>query len=352
MSVDLVFRFIGLIILGSVGFILGWPRGQTWLVGMALGGAAAGFLITPYLTIRPYRWLWRELNQIPTMTMLAGMVGLLTALVISYLVEAPLSRLPGIFGGIMPLVVTIFLCYLGISLAMLRAGDMIQPLGLSPSSLGRRTRERASSRSRLLVDTSALIDGRIADVSHTGFIPGQLIIPRFVLQELQHIADSSDPLRRRRGRRGLEMLSRLQKESEVPLQISEANLSDIEEVDAKLVKLARTWHCPIITTDFNLDRVAELEGVQVLNLNDLAASVKPVVLPGEEMELRIIQEGKEFGQGVGFLDDGTMVVVEGGRKFLNNRVEVVITRVLQTAVGRMIFAQLKNGASRDRGERD
>jgi uncharacterized protein YacL len=202
------------------------------------------------------------------------------------------------------------------------------------------------------VDTSAIIDGRIADISHTGFIPGQFVIPRFILQELQHIADSSDPLRRRRGRRGLEMLNLLQKESEVPIQISEADFPDVDEVDAKLVKVARNWHCAIITTDFNLNRVAELEGIQVLNLNDLASSVKPVVLPGEDMELRIIQEGKEFGQGVGFLDDGTMVVVEGGRKYLNNKVDVVVTRVLQTAVGRMIFAQIKNGVSRDRGEKD
>jgi uncharacterized protein YacL len=352
MTIDLVFRFIGLIVLGLVGLGVGWSGGQIWILVLGLGGAALGFSITPYLTLHPWRWLWRELSQIPTLTMLAGMVGLLTALVISALVAIPLSRLPGIFGGVMPLVVTILLCYLGISLVTLRAGDLVQPLGLSPSSMSRRGRERSSSPRQLLVDTSAIIDGRIADISHTGFIPGQFVIPRFILQELQHIADSSDPLRRRRGRRGLEMLNRLQKESEVPIQISEADFPDTEEVDAKLVKVARSWHCAIITTDFNLNRVAELEGIQVLNLNDLASAVKPVVLPGEDMEIRIIQEGKEFGQGVGFLDDGTMVVVEGGRRFLNNRVDVVVTRVLQTAVGRMIFAQLKNGVSRDRGEKD
>ena len=138
----------------------------------------------------------------------------------------------------------------------------------------------------------------------------------------------------------------------MPILISEADFDGVEGVDAKLVKLARTWQSPILTTDFNLNRVAELEGVQVLNLNDLATALKPVVLPGEEMEIRIIQEGKEFGQGVGFLDDGTMVVIEGGRKFLNNKVDVVITRVLQTAVGRMIFAQMKDGSGRERGEKD
>ncbi|MFQ5826783.1 MAG: PIN/TRAM domain-containing protein [Dehalococcoidia bacterium] len=352
MTIDLIFRFIGLIVLGLVGLEAGWPGGEVWVLALGLGGMALGFSITPYLTLRPYRWLWRELNQIPTLTMLAGMVGLVIALVISALATIPLSQLPGILGTVMPVVVAIFLCYLGISLVMLRAGDLVQPLGLSPSSMSRRGRGRSSAPRQLLVDTSAIIDGRIADISHTGFIPGQFVIPRFILQELQHIADSSDPLRRRRGRRGLEMLHRLQKESEVPIQISEADFPDTEEVDAKLVKVARSWHCAIITTDFNLNRVAELEGIQVLNLNDLAASVKPVVLPGEDMEIRIIQEGKEFGQGVGFLDDGTMVVVEGGRRFLNNRVDVVVTRVLQTAVGRMIFAQIKNGASRDRGEKD
>ena len=148
------------------------------------------------------------------------------------------------------------------------------------------------------------------------------------------------------------MLNKIQKESEVPIQISEADFESVEAVDAKLVRLARAWQCPILTTDFNLNRVAELEGVQVLNLNDLATALKPVVLPGEEMEIRVIQEGKEFGQGVGFLDDGTMVVIEGGRKFLNNRVDIIITRVLQTAVGRMIFAQLKNGAGRERGQKE
>ena len=352
MSTDLIFRFIGLFIMSLVGLSLGLPGGEIRILGFVFGGAALGFVATPYLTIHPYRWLWRELNQIPTLTMLAGMVGLASALVISALITVPLLQLPGTWGRIMPLAVTIFLCYLGISLVTLRAGDLVQPLGLSPSSGSRRGRERNAARRQLLVDTSAIIDGRIADISHTGFIPGQFVIPRFILQELQHIADSSDPLRRRRGRRGLEMLNLLQKESEVPIQISEADFPDVDEVDAKLVKVARNWHCAIITTDFNLNRVAELEGIQVLNLNDLASSVKPVVLPGEDMELRIIQEGKEFGQGVGFLDDGTMVVVEGGRKYLNNKVDVVVTRVLQTAVGRMIFAQIKNGVSRDRGEKD
>jgi uncharacterized protein YacL len=195
----------------------------------------------------------------------------------------------------------------------------------------------------LLVDTSAIIDGRIADISKAGFIDGTLLVPRFVLQELQHIADSADSLRRARGRRGLDMLNRLQKEAVVPLQISEVDADDVVGVDAKLVKIARTYHCPVITNDFNLNRVAELQGVKVLNINELANAVKPVVLPGEEMHVHVIQEGKELGQGVAYLDDGTMVVVENGRRYMNSDVDVVVTRVLQTVAGRMIFAQMKNG---------
>jgi uncharacterized protein YacL len=195
-----------------------------------------------------------------------------------------------------------------------------------------------------LVDTSTIIDGRIADINQAGFLYGTLVVPRFVLTELQHIADSADPVRRVRGKRGLDMLKRLQNESPTPLRISDDDPGDVYEVDGKLVKLARTSSCPIITNDFNLNRIAELQGVRVLNINLLANAVKPVVLPGEEMSVRIIQEGREVNQGVGYLDDGTMIVVENGKKLLNRHVEVVITRVLQTAAGRMIFAYPKSGA--------
>nr|MDA8187384.1 hypothetical protein [Dehalococcoidales bacterium] len=189
-----------------------------------------------------------------------------------------------------------------------------------------------------LVDTSAIIDGRIADISQTGFITGTLVVPKFVLNELQHIADSADALRRNRGRRGLDILNRLQKDSVVPIHISEYEVNGVNDVDSKLVKLAKHLHCPIVTNDFNLNRVAAIQGVRVLNINELANAVKSVVLPGEEMIVRVIQEGKEHGQGVGYLEDGTMVVVEGGRRFINCDVEVVVTRVLQTVAGRMIFA--------------
>jgi uncharacterized protein YacL len=184
-----------------------------------------------------------------------------------------------------------------------------------------------------------IADGRIADISQTGFIGETMLVPRFVLNELQHIADSSDPLRRNRGRRGLDMLNRLQKESVVPIRVSDIDIEELREVDDKLVMLAKQLHCPIITNDYNLNRVAELQGVVVLNINELANAVKAVFLPGETMGVRIIQEGKEVGQGVGYLDDGTMVVVENGKRHINQNIDVTVTKVLQTPAGRMIFAQ-------------
>jgi uncharacterized protein YacL len=192
---------------------------------------------------------------------------------------------------------------------------------------------------RIVVDTSAIIDGRIAEIVESGFIYGTLVVPRFVLEELQHIADSSDTLRRNRGRRGLEILARMQKEPETPVEIVEDDFPNVPEVDAKLVALARTRSRVILTNDFNLNRVAELQGVRVMNINSLANAVKPAVLPGEELRVRVIQEGKEAGQGVGFLDDGTMIVVEGGARHIDRDLDVSVTRVLQTVAGRMIFAQ-------------
>jgi uncharacterized protein YacL len=190
-----------------------------------------------------------------------------------------------------------------------------------------------------LVDTSAIIDGRIADIAKTGFIPGRLLIPRFVLNELQYVSDSADNLRRQRGRRGMEVLSELQKETSVPVTITDIDVEGIREVDERLVVLARQLSCPILTNDYNLNRVAELQGVTVLNINELANAVKAILLPGETLEMKIIQEGKEYGQGVGYLEDGTMVVIEDGHKYIGKTIEITVTKVLQTAAGRMIFAK-------------
>jgi uncharacterized protein YacL len=198
---------------------------------------------------------------------------------------------------------------------------------------------RSGPTNRVVVDTSAVIDGRISDIAATGFILGTLIVPRFVLDELQRIADSPDAMRRNRGRRGLEMLSALQRDAVTAVEVVEATYPEIGEVDAKLMAYARDTGAAILTNDYNLNRVADLQGIRVLNINELANAVKSVVHPGEEMSVKVIQEGKEAGQGVGYLDDGTMIVVEGGVRFMDREVPVSVTRVLQTVAGRMIFAQ-------------
>jgi len=191
-----------------------------------------------------------------------------------------------------------------------------------------------------ILDTSVIIDGRIADACETGFIEGPFIIPQFMLRELQHIADSSESLRRQRGRRGLDILNRLQKDTSIPFRITDIDVEGVREVDDKLVILAKQLRCPILTNDYNLNRVAELQGVLVLNINELANAVKAVYIPGETMEVQVIQEGKESGQGVGYLDDGTMVVIEDGKDYIDQLIPVVVTKVLQTAAGRMIFARI------------
>jgi uncharacterized protein YacL len=237
----------------------------------------------------------------------------------------------------LPFVGAIIFGYLGMAVMTIRQQDL---LNLFSGRLP--LKEVALHRNDyVLLDTSVIIDGRIADISRTGFIGGTILIPRFVLNELQHIADSSDMLRRNRGRRGLDMLNKLQKESVVPIRINDIDVEKAQEVDDKLVMLAKKLHCPIVTNDYNLNRVAELQGVTVLNVNELANAVKAVFLPGEPMKVRIIQEGKELGQGVGYLDDGTMVVVENGHRYIGNTIEVVVTKVLQTTAGRMIFARLE-----------
>ncbi len=184
-----------------------------------------------------------------------------------------------------------------------------------------------------------IIDGRIADIAKTGFVPGTMIIPRFVLNELQYIADSPDNLRRQRGRRGMEVLSQLQKDNLTPVKINDIDVDGVREVDDKLVILARQMRCPILTNDYNLNRIAELQGVSILNVNELANAVKSVMLPGENLIVRVIQEGKEQNQGVGYMDDGTMVVVEYGRDYLGKEIQVIVTKILQTAAGKMIFAR-------------
>jgi uncharacterized protein YacL len=279
----------------------------------------------------------------PAHQLVAGVFGLTLGLVVALLVTYPLSLLPEPYRYILPLVLAIVFSYLGIAVMITRQQDI---LNLLEGSRFLRGGEHAGSATReeryVLLDTSVIIDGRIADVSKTGFIFGTMLVPRFVLYELQHIADSSDNLRRNRGRRGLDILNRLQKDSLVPVRITDMDVEGVREVDGKLVMLSKQLNCPILTNDYNLNRVAELQGVTVLNINELANAVKAVFLPGETMSIKVIQEGKEVGQGVAYLDDGTMIVVEDGRRYLNQALNVVVTKVLQTAAGRMIFARPDN----------
>jgi uncharacterized protein YacL len=301
-------------------------------------------LISPYISTRPARSLRSLLGRVSAETLFAGLIGLVVGLVVAGLLAFPLSLLPDPFGSLLPFVGVLFFGYLIVSIFVTRQNDII---GVMRGVMGRggENGENASSPSwtqpqrTVLLDTSVIIDGRIADVARTGFLPGMLLIPRFVLNELQYIADSADALRRQRGRRGMEVLSELQKTAHITVRISDIDVDGVRDVDDKLVILARQLKCPILTNDYNLNRVAELQGVVILNINELANAVKSVVLPGEVMQLQIIQEGKEAYQGVGYMDDGTMVVVENGSRFIGQTRAVTVTKVLQTAAGRMIFAR-------------
>lgn len=339
-------RIIGTVVVALVGWQVGSQIGtgaaqlRNSILGIAIG-AVLGFAVAPYLIDRPYRAFHRLAGAMPLSDLLSAIAGLVLGLIVAALLSYPLSFLPWWFGHVLPAVAAIVFAYLGITLMMLRRREIGHALPFFHDSEIQSLPPTPTSQ-QVLVDTSAIIDGRIVDVTQTGFISGTLLVPRFVLKELQHIADSADALRRNRGRRGLEVLNKLQKDEHVELEISDLDARDVHDVDGKLVKLARDLHCAVITNDFNLNRVAELQGVQVLNMNQLANALKPVVLPGEEMGVRIIQEGKEFNQGVGYLDDGTMIVVENGRQHLHQDVDIVVTRVLQTVAGRMIFGQPKS----------
>jgi uncharacterized protein YacL len=366
MSINTIARFAGALLTISIVIVLFFldktslPLNIWWSGGIALGGALLAFIITPYITVVPYRWM----REAAASDLVAAVIGLIVGLIISFLIDIPLANLPGIWGHILPFVGTVVCGGLGVALSVQRKNDLSHFFQTAFASRRAREREREEERQKekeielekeqsshlqpathILLDTSAIIDGRIADISQTGFVSGALLVPRFVLNELQRIADSADSMRRNRGRRGLEMLNRLQKDTTVPVEITDADIEDVAEVDGKLVQMARNLHCPIITNDFNLNRVAELQGVKVLNINELANAVKPVLLPGEDIFIKIMQDGKELGQGVGYLDDGTMIVVEGGRQYMGMTIEVTVTRVLQTVAGRMIFAHPKQGAN-------
>ena len=335
---------IGLTLAFSVegGMFAGQQFSGAFLAAWAIAWLVLGFGLLPYLTVVPAVWLIRQVQQLSTAEFVTAVVGLLIGLLMGLLLGLPLSNIEGPLGEFLPLGVSLFLGLGMVGLTVAKRTDLVaaaEAVGLFRRPSAEDGTVQRAGEPHIVVDTSAIIDGRIAEIVESGFIYGTLVVPRFVLDELQHIADSSDTLRRNRGRRGLEILSRMQKDARTPVEIAEDRFPEITEVDAKLVALARQRSRAILTNDFNLNRVAELQGIRVMNINSLANAVKPALLPGEDLRVRVIQEGKEAGQGVGFLDDGTMIVVEGGARYIDRDLDVAVTRVLQTVAGRMIFAQ-------------
>jgi Integral membrane protein (PIN domain superfamily) len=286
-----------------------------------------------------------ELEKIPQQDFLFGLIGLIFGLIIAFLISGLYEIIPiPMVASALKILTFIFFGYLGISLAQKNVKD--QPKlsdwakKITPTKNLKANPSSTHAKPKIL-DTSVIIDGRIADICKTGFIEGEIIIPEFVLSELRHIADSSDALKRNRGRRGLDILKIIQRDLPIVVRIVDQDFEDVSEVDVKLIKLAQKMNGSIVTNDYNLNKVASLQDIMILNINELANAVKPVVLPGEEMLVQIIKEGKESNQGVSYLDDGTMIVVEDGRKFMNENIQVIVTSVLQTAAGKMIFAKSK-----------
>jgi uncharacterized protein YacL len=295
------------------------------IIGLIIGLSVAVLVIK----------LEKEIRKLSLRIIAGGVIGMIIGLLVALILGFGLNMVSKIRENqqVIPwiyLLLTGILGYLGLVLGSKKVEEFSFRSGSS----------KMVSESRIL-DTSVIIDGRIADICDSGFIEGELLVPRFVLNELQFVADSSDSMKRSRGRRGLDVLNRMQKSSAINIEITDQDFPKIKGVDGKLVALAKKINAKLMTNDYNLNKVAELQGVRVLNVNELANAMKPVVLPGEQMTVKIIREGKEQGQGVGYLDDGTMIIVDGGQKMLNSNVEVAVTSVLQTTAGRMIFSELK-----------
>lgn len=333
------------------------------LLGAVLGGII-GFFVSPFFIRKLKRfsiWVEVQLNKMPIHDVIAGAVGLAVGLVIANLLGNAFSKIP-VIGDYIPVIFSIVLGYLGIHIMIKKRKEIVELFDFLPRFVKEYSKNKeiknaapaaamagtaatpppvAENKLYKLLDTSVIIDGRIADICQSGFIEGTLLIPVFVLEELQHIADSSDLLKRTRGRRGLDILQRIRTESHMQVEIDNRDFDDITEVDSKLVRLGQIVGGKIITNDYNLNKVSELRGVPVLNINELSNAVKPVVIPGETMRVNVVKEGKESGQGVAYLDDGTMIVIENGRRHINTTIDVEVTSALQTAAGRMIFAKPK-----------
>lgn len=327
-----------------------------WLSSPYLGSVLGAiiFFILSYLfadyIVGFLKWIEEGLIKIPVVDLFFGTVGILVGLLVAYLINIPIKDISlKIVSEILPLFLTVIIAYLGFQVGFRRREEFMSLLTISRKERGKKQdtdelEESSSSNHHVkpkILDTSVIIDGRIADICQTHFLEGTILIPIFILEELQHIADSSDVLKRNRGRRGLDILNRIQKELDVNVEMYEGDFEDIQEVDSKLVRLAKVIDGIVVTNDFNLNKVCDFQGVEVLNINDLANAVKPVVLPGEELSVQVIKDGKEQKQGIAYLDDGTMIVVEEGRDYIGKTIDVIITSVLQTSAGRMIFAKPK-----------
>jgi len=341
------FRLLGAFIGFFFGFRLGAallevtqidPPDERVYVVVLLGIACSiiGWLGAPYATVFPSRAIQRRIRESAFGDIAGGAVGAAIGLLLAALLTFPLALLPGDIGRFAPLLAAALLGLSGAAAGAIKRADLWR--GLHELRAGAR---RGDASQRVLLDTSVIIDGRVADIARAGFVRGTLLIPRFILAELQLFADSPDVSRRERGRRGLEMLQRMQRETAVRVEIVDDDPAGVVGADAKLVALGRSLGVPVMTNDYGLDRVADLQGVSVMNVHELARAVRPILLPGEDVSVRIGQEGKEPGQGVGYLEDGTMIVVENGARLVGTESTVTVMRVLQTSGGRMIFAQPK-----------
>ncbi|MFJ7890679.1 PIN/TRAM domain-containing protein [Lysinibacillus xylanilyticus] len=356
--VQIAFLLIG----GALGLVFLPPlyellhlSSNPWLdnpyVSVALGALllfTLSFAFSDYF-VRLISWMEEVLFKVPIGDLLFGTLGLIIGLIVAYFLGFAIDSIGfPIITKVLPIILSFVLGYLGFRVGFKKRDELIQLFTLRGNNTKKKASEGVEPQevrgSYKLLDTSVIIDGRIADISETGFIEGTLVVPQFVLTELQHIADSSDTLKRTRGRRGLDILKKLQDERMTKVQITEEDFEDVQEVDLKLVRLAKKMEndTQIVTNDFNLNKVCELHHVKVLNINDLANAVKPVVIPGEDMQVMVIKDGKEHNQGVAYLDDGTMIVVEGGRSYIGQAITVTVTSVLQTSAGRMIFAKPKD----------
>nr|WP_300003283.1 PIN/TRAM domain-containing protein [Tissierella sp.] len=357
----------GILVIVRTSQILVLP--STGLLGLVINLGASLFLGFIFYMLSPAIMrlgskiatvIENELQKVPAYDIALGTFGLIIGLIIAFFLSKPLENLKNSYLGFMGSIILFALFgYLGVKTATRKKDDIShvikemnirkkdnrdderQDITIDRKTGKQKTKSQYNASPKIL-DTSVIIDGRIADIVSAGFIEGPLVIPEFVLQELQHIADSSDGLKRNRGRRGLDVLNKIQKELDVEIIIHEKKFEDVKEVDTKLLKLTQLMNGKIITNDYNLNKVAEVQGIEVLNINELSNAVKPVVLPGEEMVVSVVREGKEAGQGLAYLDDGTMIVVESGRKFLGQTIDVVVTSVLQTSAGKMIFAKPKS----------